>query len=165
MIAKSQELKRERNRARREKIDKTVNGYMINLAWGILVIILLRFVETGYSSGDTVLQMPLIMKVLAGVFGLGAAALFVCGGMNVLNKKSTFIGYAIFVLVLVLGSLWIGFFPQMRSLLVGINPGLANVDSRWWISRGPIVLVVAYLVITLVLTAIKITLIEKGKKL
>jgi hypothetical protein len=165
MVAKNQEIKRERKRAKREKIDKTVNGYMINLAWGIFVIILLRFVETGYSSGDTVLQMPVIMKVLAGVFGLGAAALFVCGGLNVLNQKSRFVGYGVFVLILAFGSLWIGFFPQIRNLMMGINPGLADVDSRWWISRGPIVLVAAYLVLTLVLTAVKITLIEKGKKL
>lgn len=164
MMAKSQELKRERNRAKRAKIDKTVNGYMINLAWGIFVIILLRFVETGYSSGDTVLRMPGIMKVLAGVFAVGAVALFACRSMNIFGRKDRLLGYAAFAIVLALGSLWIGFFPQVRNLMTGISPALANIDSRWWISRGPITLVAAYLVVTLALTAVRITLIEKGKK-
>ena len=79
MVAKAnQEIKRERNRAKRAQIDKATNGYMINLAWGVLVIILLRFVETGYS-GNMVLSMPVILRVMAGIFAVAAVGLFVCG--------------------------------------------------------------------------------------
>ncbi len=162
---KTQELKREKKRLKREKIDKTTNQYMINLAWGVLVIILLRLVESGYTSADTVLQMPVTMKVFAGIFAVVAAGLFVCGGKNVAGKKSTFIGYGIFAVVLALGSLWIGFYADIRNVLGAVSPGILNIDSRWWVSRGPIVIVVAYLVVTLVWTTIKVALIEKGKRI
>ena len=163
MVAKAnQEIKRERNRAKRARIDKITNGYMINLAWGVLVIILLRFVENGYS-GDMVLTMPILLKSMAAVFAVCAAALFVCGKMKVLDKASTFYGYAVFAVVLALGSLWIGFFPQLRGFFGSINEAALMTDSRWWFSWGPIVVVAVYLVATLIWTAVKVTLIEKGK--
>ncbi|MBR5614915.1 MAG: hypothetical protein IKW64_06440 [Clostridia bacterium] len=163
MVAKAnQEIKRERNRAKRAQIDKATNGYMINLAWGVLVIILLRFVETGYS-GNMVLSMPVILKTMAGIFAAAAVGLFVCGKLKVLDKACTFYKYCAFAAVLALGSLWIGFFAQIRNILGGINESLLLVDSRWWVSRGPIVLVAAYLVITLIWTAIKVAKLEKGK--
>ncbi len=165
MVAKmGQEIKRERNRIKRAKIDTITNRYMINLAWGVFVIILLRFVETGYSSADTVLIMPTLMKTLAGVFAVGGVALFVCGKLNIANRKGVFFGYATFTLVLALGALWIGFFNNIRNFFVGLNPALANIDSRWWISRGLITVVAVYLVITLIWTTVKIAMIEKGKK-
>lgn len=164
MVAKiNQDIKREKKRAKRASIDKATNGYMINLAWGIFLIIILRFVESGYSSGDTVLMMPVLMKVLAGVFAALAVLLFVFGNKNK-KYKSRLFGYGFFAAALALGSLWIGFFPQIRMFLGSINESILNIDSRWWISRGPIILVAVYLVVTLVLTAVKIALIEKGKK-
>lgn len=165
MVAKmGQEAKRERNREKRAKIDLTTNQYMITLAWGIFVIILLRFVETGYSSADTVLAMPTLMKSFAGIFAVVSVGLCVCGKLNLANKKRTFWGYAAFALVLALGSLWIGFFSNIRNFFIKLNPALVSVDSRWWISRGPIVAVAVYLVITLIWTTVKIAMIEKGKK-
>lgn len=161
---KTQEIKREKKRLKREKIDKTTNQYMINLAWGVLVIILLRLVESGYTSTDTILQMPVTMKAFAGIFAAAAIALFVCGGKNVMDKKSTFIGYGIFASALALGSLWIGFYADIRSIIGSILPAVLNIDSRWWVSRGPIVIVVAYLVVTLIWTMVKVALIEKGKR-
>ncbi len=164
MVAKSQEAKRERNRLKRAKIDSTTNGYMINLAWGVFVIILLRFIESGYMSADTVLTMPILMRTFAGLFAASAIGLFVCGKLNLANCKKRFYGYSAFALVLAIGSLWIGFFSYIRNFFVGINPSLANLDSRWWISRGMITIVAIYLVVTLIMTTVKITLIEKGKR-
>lgn len=165
MVAKiSAETKRERNRQKRAKIDATTNKYMINLAWGIFVIILLRFVESGYSSANTVLAMPVVMKSMAVVFGVLGIGLLVCGKLNLLTRKDLFYGYGAFCLALMAGSLWIGFFSDIRNFFVGINPALSDVDSRWWISRGPIVFVAIYLVATFIFTAIKVALIEKGKK-
>ncbi len=162
---KAQELKREKKRAKREKIDKTTNQYMVNLAWGVLVIILLRLVESGYNSMDTVLQMPVTMRVFSGIFAVLAVGLFVCGGKNVWNKKSAFLGYGAFAVAMALTSLWIGFYADIRNFFGEIAPSVLNADSRWWISRGPIVVVVVYLVVTLIWTAIKVALIEKGKNI
>ncbi len=165
MVAKKgQEVKREKKRIKREQIDKTTNRYMINLAWGVFVIILLRLVESGYTSVDTVLQMPVCMKVFAGIFGVLAIGLFVCGSKNLLMKKTMFYGYSAFSLVMALGSLWIGFYANIRNFIGEISPGILVIDSRWWVSRGPITLVIAYLVVTLVWTAVKVALIEKGKR-
>ena len=165
MVSKVGQMeKRERNRAKRAKIDATTNNYMINLAWGVFAIILLRFVESGFSSADTVLIMPTLMKTLAAVFAVVAVGLFVCGKLDLLNHKNRFYGYSVFSLVLTLGSLWIGFYSSIRNFFVGFFPNLANLDSRWWISRGLIVAVAVYLVVMLVWTMIKISRIEKGKK-
>ena len=164
MVAKmNQDIKREKRRAKRAQIDKATNGYMINLAWGIFMIILLRIIESGYASGNMVLVMPVIMKVMAGIFAAASVLCFVFGARREKARERLF-NYGFFAAVLVLGTLWIGFFPQVRLFLGNINADVLNIDSRWWISRGPIVLVVVYLVVTLVLTTVKIALIEKGKK-
>ena len=164
MVAKAaQEAKRERNRAKRAKIDLITNKYMINLSWGIFVIILLRFVESGYMSTNTVLTMPGLMKTCAVIFAVAAAGLFACGKMNIAKRKGLFYGYSAFAFVLTLGSLWIGFFGSIRNFFVELYPALINLDSRWWISRGPIVLIAVYLIVTLILTTIKVALVERGK--
>ncbi len=164
MMAKmGQELKREKNRAKRAKIESTTNKYMINLAWGIFVIILFRFIETGYMSSDTVLIMPTLMKVVASVLAVIGVALCICGKLNIANRRETFYNYGIFAFVMMAGAFWVGFFNQIRNFFVEINPVISNIDSRWWISRGPISVIAIYLVITLIWTTIKITLIEKGK--
>lgn len=165
MAAKvSQEAKRERNRLKRLKIDRMTNHYMATLAWGVFVIILLSFVESGYSSASTVLAMPVVMKSAAAVFAALAVGLFVCGRLKLINRASLFYDYAIFAAVLTLGSLWIAFYPQIRLFFGSINPAVLDVDSRWWFSRGPIVLVVVYLVAALIFTAVRIARIEKGRK-
>ena len=81
-----------------------------------------------------------------------------------MDKKSTFIGYGILASALALGSLWIGFYNDIRRIIGSILPAVLNIDSRWWVSRGPIVIVVAYLVVTLIWTMVKVALIEKGKR-
>lgn len=161
---KTSDLSRERKRIKKQKIDRITNSYMITLSWGIFVIILLRFVEIGYLNIDMVLKMPVIMKVAAAVLGLGAIGLFLCGKFNLLDKKPTFFGYSAFALVLAVSSLWLGFYADIRYFFVQLNPSIASVDSRWWISRPFIILTVIYLVVMLVVTAVKIALVERSKK-
>ncbi len=164
MVAKaSQNIKKEKIRAKRARIDSITNKYMVNLAWGIFVIILLRFVESGFMSVDMISSMPTTMKVFAVIFGVIGAGLLVCGKMNVLEKGKTFNGYGLFALVMALGSAWIGFYAKTRNILGNIKPALLNLDSRWWISWGPIIAVVVYLVVTLVITIIRVAMIDKEK--
>ncbi len=162
MVTKTkQEIKRENKRQKRQKIDKITNLYMINFAWGIFIIILLRFVETGYSSSSTILKMPIIMKTFAAVFAAASIGLLVCGKMNIKNKKDKFYNYFWLLIVMAAASLCIGFYSNIRNLFLNVSPALSNLDSRWWISRGFIVAIAAYLVITLIITAVKVALIEK----
>ena len=160
MVTK-QEIKREKKRQKRQKIDSITNSYMINFAWGIFIIILLRFVETGYSSAGTILKMPIIMKTFAALFAAGAIGLLVCGKMNLKNKKEKFYNYFWFLILMAAASLCIGFYSNIRNLFLNIIPALSNLDSRWWISRGFIVAIAAYLVVTLIITAVRVALIEK----
>ena len=161
-IAKSeQEIKREAKREKRNVIDKLTNRYMINLCWGILGIVLLRFVESGYSSSDTILIMPVIMKSLAGAFAVFAIALFALGKTSVIKNTSRAYNYALFCGVLTLIALWIAFYAQVRLVFGKMFPAVLALDSRWWISWGIIVLLVAYLIISLIFTAFKIRKIEK----
>lgn len=164
MVAKaSQNIKKEKLRAKRARIDSITNKYMVNLAWGIFVIILLRFVESGFMSVDMIASMPTTMKVFAVIFGVLAVGLIVCGKLNVLEKGKNFYGYGMFAVVLTLGSAWIGFYTKIRLVLGNINPSLLNLDSRWWISWGPIIAVGVYLVITLIVTIIRVAMIDKEK--
>ena len=162
MVVSNQTIKREKKREKKATIDRLTNWYMINLAWGILGIVFLRIIESGYNSTDMLLKMPVIMKVLIGVFAIIAVGLFVCGKF-VAKGKSRLYNYSIFSGVLALISAWIGFFPQIRALSLSLVPSLYALDSRWWISWGIIVLIVSYLVIALILTSIKIKFIECGK--
>ncbi len=158
----NQTAKKEKKMAKREKIDKATNKFMINLSWGIFVIILIRIIENGFT-GSAVLVMPTVMKVLAVVFALIATGLFVCGKMNVLKNKQRVYDYAIFTVALTVGSLIIGFYSKIRLIAGGISPQLLNVDSRWWFSWGLIAGVIVYLVVMFVWTVVRIALIERKK--
>ena len=62
-VAKSnQEIKKKKRREKSERIERITNMYMINLSWGILAIVLLRAIESGYGSADMILAMPTVMK-------------------------------------------------------------------------------------------------------
>lgn len=159
----NQEIKREKRREKRETIDRLTNGYMINLAWGILGIVALRFVESGYASANTILVMPVVMKTLAAVFAIIAIGLFVLGSVKTIRNHRRITNYAFFSVTVALVSLWIGFFQNVRLVAVKLVPALYTIDSRWWISWGPIVALVVYLIIALIWTGVRIAAIEKGK--
>ncbi len=162
-VAKSnQEIKREKRREKRAVLERLTNWYMINLSWGIVGIVALRFVENGYSSADTILQMPTIMKVIAGVFAVLAVALFICGKTKVLKNTSRCYNYGIFTAVIALVSLEIGFYNKILLLLRNMKIMIA--DSRWLVSWGFIAGIIVYLVLALIWTGIRIAMIEKGKK-
>lgn len=158
----NQTVKKEKKLAKKAKIDKATNKFMINLSWGIFVIILIRIIENGFT-GSSVIVMPTIMKVIAAVFAVVAIGLFVCGKMNVLKNKQRVYDYAIFAVALTVGSLIIGFYSKIRLVAGGISPQLLNIDSRWWFSWGLIVAVVAYLVVMFIWTVVRIALIERNK--
>ena len=106
-----------------------------------------------------------VLKVFAGIFAVLAVALFVCGIKKVLNNKSRWYHYTIFSAVLAVVSLWMsGYWVKIRSLVVSIVPGIAPIHSGWWCSWGPILGIIVYLAVALIWTAIRVAMIEKGKK-
>jgi len=91
----NQNIKREKRIEKKAKIDKATNRFMINLSWGIVAILGLRFVENGFL-GSMAVSMPTIMKVLAAVFAVIAIGLAICGKMNVFKNTSRTFDYAVF---------------------------------------------------------------------
>ncbi|MBQ9757706.1 MAG: hypothetical protein IJW15_04765 [Clostridia bacterium] len=157
--AKNQNLKRQKKLEKRAKIDKATNRFMINLSWGLLAILCLRFVENGFL-GSAAASMPTVMKSFAAVFAVVAVALAVCGKYRVFKNTARAFDYSIFALVACLVSLFIGFYAPIRLFLGGFFEGLLSVDSRWWISRGPITLIVIYLVLDFLWIGFKIAKVE-----
>lgn len=157
------ELKRVKRRERKEKIDKLTNWYMINLSWGILGFIALGFIESGYSNSATVLEMPIIMKILAAVFFVGAAALAMLGKCGIIKNKKRAFDYSAFLGVLTLVSLWIGFYANIRMAAVSLIPALKDIRSEWWYSRGFRYLLAIYLIVGFVVVTVKTSKAAKGK--
>lgn len=163
-ISKSDVMaKREKRRAKKERIDKLTNWFMINLSWGVVGIIALGFVETAFSNPSTVLTAPTVMKWLAAVFFVLAAVLYLLGKFGVLKNKKRATDYSIFLAVLTLVSLWIGFYAPIRNFVIAIIPALKNLRSEWWYAWSLRYILIAYLVVAFIVVAIKTTLAEKGK--
>jgi len=76
MAAKIDQTKRQKKLEKRMKVDKVTNWFMINLAWGVLALILLRYME------NTIMIHPEKMLIPAIFFGVIAVVLFVLGGMK-----------------------------------------------------------------------------------
>lgn len=157
------ERKREKRRAKKEKIDKLTNWYMINLSWGVLGFIAFSFVENLFGSAETVLKAPMIMKILGIVFIVLGVLLFVLGKTNVIKNTKRANDYAIFMGVVALISLIIGFYSNIRNVVIGILPQAAALRSEWWYCWGFRYLLAAYLIIGFIVVTIKTALAAKGK--
>lgn len=147
----NQNLKREKKLARKAVIDKATNRFMINLVWGIVLIIALLYMQ------NTLVINPGSMKIPAIIFAVMAVALFVCGKIGVIKNKGRAYDYAVFTAVLTVGSLIMAYYPKIR-LVVG-----TSLDSRWWVTWAPITLVLAYLVFAFIWTAITVARVERNK--
>ena len=157
------ERKREKRRAKRAKIDKLTNWYMINLSWGVLCFILLSYVENLFGSASTVLTAPLVLKITGIVLAAFAVALFVLGKLGVIKNTKRAYNYAIFVGIVALCALWMGFYAVIRSAVIGIVPALGTLRSEWWYAWGFRYLIVAYLVVAFVVVTVKIALCSRSK--
>lgn len=152
----NQNVKRIRKMEKRATIDKATNWFMINLAWGILAIIILSGIQNKLLINPKAAFTPTI------IFAVLAVGLYVCSkAIKALKNPKRFFNYAVFSLVIAVVSLYIGLFPQIRNIAGTLFPSILNLDSRVWITRGPITLIAVYLVVAFVLTAIKIAKVEK----
>ena len=156
-------LKREKRREKRERIDKLTNWFMINLSWGVLGLIVLRFVESAYSNVSTVLTAPIVVRILAAVFLICGAVVFGISKSGKIKNVGRAKNYSIFLGVLTLISLWLGFWVQIRNVVIAVIPALSSLRSEWWYVWSLRYLLVAYLVVAFVVVTVKTTLAEKGK--
>ncbi len=152
----NQNLKRARKIEKRATIDKATNWFMINLSWGILAIIILSGIQ------NKIMVNPKSAFIPAIIFAVLAVGLYVCSkAIKALKNPKRFFNYSIFSVVIAVVSLYIGLYPQIRNFAGGLFPSLLDLDSRIWLTRGPITLIGVYLLVAFVLTAIKIAKVEK----
>ncbi len=151
MAAKIDQTKRQKKLEKRMKVDKVTNWFMINLAWGVLALILLRYME------NTIMIHPERMLIPAIIFGVIAVVLFVLGGMKIIKNKSRAFNYGIFTAVAAVFSLYLTYFARIRYALGAFG------DTRWWMSWGPSLAIALYLLGAFIFTAIKIARIEKNR--
>lgn len=147
----NQNLKRVKKMAKRAKIDRITNRFMINLVWGIVLIIALLYMQ------DMLLIKWQVMKYPAIVFAVAAVALFVCGKLRVIKNKSRAYDYSIFTAVLAVCSFIMAYYHKIR-LVIG-----TSLDSRWWTIWGPIALTLAYLAFSFIWTVVSIAIVERKK--
>lgn len=157
------ERKREKRRAKKEKIDKLTNWYMINLSWGVLCFIALGIVENLYGNTSTVLTAPIAMKIVGVVLAVLAVALFVLGKTGVIKNTKRANHYSIFVGIAALVSLWIGFYAVIRNAVIAVVPALSGIRSEWWFAWGFRYLIGVYLIVAFIVVTVKTALAAKGK--
>ena len=163
-LAKTEnERKREKRRAKKEKIDKLTNWYMINFSWGVLCFIALGIVENLYGSASTVLTAPLTMKIVGIVLAVAAIALFVLGKLVIIKNRKRANNYSIFIGIAALVSIWTGFYAVIRSTVISIIPAFSTLRSEWWYAWGFRYLIGIYLVVAFIGVTVKTALTAKGK--
>ncbi len=144
---------------KRERNEQLTNWYLVNLCWGIIGFLALIFVKRGYSSGDTIGMMQPLMWCLVGFFAVATVALFFIG-KNLRNGRRA-INYSVFMLVCTVVSLWLALYNKIRPVIESIaqtilgNPAL-TIGTFWnvWL---PMIGIGAYLVVTFVWLAIRVT--------
>lgn len=147
----NQNIKREKKAEKRRKIDKITNWFMISMSWGILLIIILLYMQNTLVANPKVLIIPGI------IFALAAGALFVLAKINLIKNVIRAYNNAVFTLVLAVGSFLIAFYPRIR-LVVG-----TSLDSRFWVTWAPITIIIAYLAVAFVLTSVGVARVERKK--
>ena len=166
-VKTNQDLKRRRKMEKRAKVDKAANWFMINMAWGVLGFLILRYLENSLIMNMVATQN--VMKVVAIIIGVGAVVLAVLGFASksgtikcIKNSKRAF-DYAIFSAVVAAVALYLGFYHNVRNVVISVLPFLGSLQSGWWTTDALSILIGIYLVAAFVFTAVKIWVIEHKK--
>lgn len=154
-VKTNQELKRQKKAVKKAKVEKVTNWFMINLAWGVLGFIVLRYME------QSIITPPNGMYIPAIIFGVIAAALLVLGLTKVIKNKNRAIHYAVFSAIVAIICLYFNFYPSIRNTF----PSLISIlrTSQWWTTNLVSLGIGVYLVGAFIYTSIKVAIIEKKK--
>lgn len=153
--------KKERNKIKHQKQEHLVNWYMVNICWGVLAIIVLKFIDNGYMSAKTSSGMNIFMWILTGVFAAGAIAVLVLGKCKVIKSFRRAVNNTVFLAFCALGSALVVLYAPIRYALMQSIPALSSLHSSWrvyWIMLA----IVVYLLAALVYYFIKAHSIKKN---
>ncbi len=151
MAANIDQTKRQKKLEKRMAEDRLTNWLMINLAWGIFSLIILRYME------NTIMIYPDRMLIPTIIFGVISIALFVLGATKVIKNKSRAFNYGIFSAVAAVFCLYLTYYNIVRNFCGQIG------TTYWWTSWGPSIAILAYLVGAFICFAVKMAKIQKTK--
>lgn len=146
---------------KRERNEKLTNRYMVQLTWGIVGILIFILVYRACLKPSTLVMVQPFAWVMTAVFPISAIVLTFLGKSGVIKNKSRAYNYAIFTGVCTFFALWLALFNKLRMVLESLARTILNnpniMVSSYWNVRIPIILIVAYLVISFIVFAIKVT--------
>lgn len=161
MTAKLNKEKMDRRRERAAYKEHLTNWYMLNFIYGVLGIIVFLILGTCYRKSSMLVHMQTFSWVMTAIFAIGAATLFALGKMGKIKNTKRAVNYSILLGVCALFSLWLALYNKIRVIMEAAarvllrNPNL-SVNS-YWNTRIPIILIVAYLVVSFIVYTVKVT--------
>lgn len=132
--AKQNPDKIQRNIQKHNEKERLTNMYMIQMTYGILGVILLRYLQAGYSyihrsPWNTVI--PVGMLILIVLFAAGAGTLALLFSLGKVENVSRAKNYTIFLCALTLVAMWIRFYNQLYGAVYKIIPAVSRVNSQF----------------------------------
>jgi len=151
----------EKTMSKRERNERLTNRYMIQLTWGVIGILAFIGIYRASLNPNSLVMIQPFAWVMTAVFALGAIVLVVLGKIGVIENASRAYNYSILSGVCAVFALWLALYNKIRMILEDMvqtvfnNPNL--IVSSYWNVRIPIILIVAYLVISFIVFAVKVT--------
>ena len=147
-----------------ERKEQLTNMYMIQMTYGIVGVILLRYIQAGYSWADRGTApwdkiMPFLMNSALLLFAAGAGVLALLLALGKMKNVSRTKNYVVFLSALALVTMWIKYYNAFRiqlwNLILKVFPKVyQNADfGRFYILMY---CVGVYLVIGFIVYSVKL---------
>ena len=154
---KQNQDKVQRRIQKHDRKEQLTNMYMIQMTYGIAGVILLRYLQAGYSyihRSPWNQVIPMGMLILVAAFAAGAGVLALLFAFGKIKNTSRAKNYIVFLCVLTLVTMWIRFYTEIRWQIIKIFPkALPNSDfGQFYLLM---IAIGIYLVIGFVVYAIK----------
>lgn len=144
---------------RKKESERLTNWYMINLCWGVVGIIALLVVNSGYGS-NLILYMPTILWSLVGVFAAATLVVLGLGAKGVIANRSRANNYAILLGVCSGVSLWLALYNKIRVVMENVLKSITGNDAlmvvSYWNIWIPMIAIGIYLVVAFIWYLIKL---------
>jgi len=113
-----------------EKQDKLTSWFMINIIYIIVGYAILKTIEKGYNSTDTILYMENICWGIFGGFLVAAVALFALYYTK-FKRSLRMRNYGILMSVCSLGGLYLALYNKIRLVVMSIIPAFEGINSNF----------------------------------
>lgn len=113
-----------------KKQDKLTNWFMINIAYIIIGYFLIKLIEKGYNSTDTILYMEGICWWIFGGFLFVSAVLFALY-FTIFKNKTRLRNYGTMFACSSFGGLYLALYNKIRLLVIAVIPQFERINSNF----------------------------------